>query len=73
VRFLARQPLLLLPDLIARFHANPLRDGPVLLLLLGKEAFDLERLVGRLEERAAVSPARQLLHSPAEQGPGPAR
>lgn len=32
-----------LPDLIAGFHANPLRDGPVLLLLLGEEAFDLER------------------------------
>lgn len=36
-----------LPDLIAGFHANPLRDGPVLLLLLGEEAFDLERLMRR--------------------------
>lgn len=53
-----------LPDLIAGFHANPLRDGPVLLLLLGEEAFDLERLVRRLQKSAAVSPS----HSP-----GPAR
>lgn len=39
-----------LPDLIACFHADPLRDGPVLLLLLREEALDLERLVGRLQE-----------------------
>lgn len=40
-------PFGVVPDLIAGFHANPLRDGPVLLLLLGEEAFDLERLVRR--------------------------
>lgn len=44
-----------LPDLIARLHANPLRDGAVLLLLLRKEAFDLEGLVRRLQEKAALS------------------
>lgn len=36
------------PDLIASLHSDPLRDGSVLLLLLGEEALDLERLVGRL-------------------------
>lgn len=40
-------PFGVVPDLIASFHANPLRDGPVLLLLLGEEAFDFERLVRR--------------------------
>lgn len=40
-------PFGVVPDLIARLHADPLRDRPVLLLLLGKEAFDLERLVRR--------------------------
>lgn len=44
-----------LPDLIARLHANPLRDGAVLLLLLREEAFDLEGLVRRLQEKAALS------------------
>lgn len=40
-------PFGVVPDLVAGFHANPLRDGPVLLLLLGEEAFDLECLVRR--------------------------
>lgn len=34
------------PDLVASFHADPLRDRSVLLLLLSEEPFDLERLVG---------------------------
>lgn len=34
------------PDLVAGFHADPLRDRSVLLLLLSEEPFDLERLVG---------------------------
>lgn len=33
------------PDLVASFHADPLRDRPVLLLLLGQEAFNPESLV----------------------------
>lgn len=61
-----------LPDLIARLHANPLRDGTVLLLLLSKETFDLERLVGRLEERAGIRPRRQPPPRPGAQ-PGPGR
>ena len=35
-----------LPDLIASFHADPLWDGSVLLLLLSKKPLDLECLVG---------------------------
>lgn len=50
-------PFGVVPDLIARFHANPLRDGPVLLLLLSKEAFDLERLVRRHGEEEPGVPA----------------
>lgn len=37
------------PDLVAGLHSDPLRDGPVLLLLLSEEALDPEGLVGRLE------------------------
>lgn len=37
------------PDLVASLHSDPLRNGPVLLLLLGEEALDPESLVGRLE------------------------
>lgn len=72
---LPSQPLFSLPDLIARLHANPLRDGPVLLLLLSEEALDLERLVGRLEERAAVSAAARARAGPtagAQQSKAPA-
>lgn len=46
-QLLKEQRLIPLPDLIARFHANPLRNGAVLLLLLREEAFDLEGLVRR--------------------------
>ena len=38
-----------IPDLVASLHSDPLRDRPVLLLLLSKKAFDPERLVGRLK------------------------
>lgn len=38
----------MVPDLIASFHADPLRDRPVLLLLLSEKALDLEGLVRRL-------------------------
>lgn len=71
LQLLRKQQPILLPDLIARFHANPLRDRSVLLLLLSKEAFDLERLVRRLEERAAVSPPRQPPAPGSSAGPGP--
>ncbi len=37
------------PDLVAGLHSDPLRNGPVLFLLLGEEALDPESLVGRLE------------------------
>lgn len=56
-QLLKEQRLIPLPDLIARFHANPLRNGAVLLLLLREEAFDLEGLVRRLQEKGAVSAA----------------
>lgn len=38
------------PDGVVRAEANPLRDGPVLLLLLAQNALDLEGLVGRLQK-----------------------
>lgn len=71
LQLLRKQQPISLPDLIARFHANPLRDRSVLLLLLSKEAFDLERLVRRLQERAAVSPPRQPPAQGSSAGPGP--
>lgn len=40
-------PLGVVPDLVASLHSDPLRNGPVLLLLLGEEALDPESLVGR--------------------------
>lgn len=39
------------PDLISSLHSDPLWNGPVLFLLLGKEALDPESLVGRLERK----------------------
>lgn len=42
------------PDLVAGLHSDPLGDRPVLFLLLGEEALDPERLVGRL--RATQTP-----------------
>lgn len=38
------------PDLVAGLHSDPLRNRPVLFLLLGEEALDSESLVGRLED-----------------------
>lgn len=37
-----------LPDLVAGLHSDPLRDWPVLLLLLSEEALDPVGFVGRL-------------------------
>lgn len=37
------------PDLVASLHSDPLRNGPVLFLLLSEKALDPESLVGRLE------------------------
>lgn len=37
-----------LPDFIASFHSNPLRNGTILLLFLGQESLDPESLVRRL-------------------------
>lgn len=36
------------PDLVASLHSDPLRNGPVLFLLLSEEALDPESFVGRL-------------------------
>lgn len=38
------------PDFIASFHSNPLRNGTILLLFLGQESLDPESLVRRLGE-----------------------
>lgn len=38
------------PDLVAGLHSDPLRNRPVLFLLLGEETLDSESLVGRLED-----------------------
>ena len=38
------------PDLVVGAEADPLGDGAVLLLLLSKNALDLEGLLGRLQE-----------------------
>ena len=35
------------PNFIASFHLNPLRNGTILLLLLGQESLDPESLVRR--------------------------
>ena len=35
------------PDFIASFHSNPLRNGTILLLFLGQESLDPESLVRR--------------------------
>ena len=40
----------IVPDLIASFHSNPLRNGPILLLFLGQESLDPESLVRRAGE-----------------------
>ena len=40
----------IVPDLIASFHSNPLRNGPILLLFLGQESLDPESLVRRYGE-----------------------
>ena len=37
-----------LPNFIASFHSNPLRNGTILFLLLGQESLDPESLVRRL-------------------------
>ena len=39
------------PDLVAGLHSDPLRNRPVLFLLLGEEALDPESLVGRLQAK----------------------
>ena len=39
--------LRVIPDLVVRAHANPLRDRPVLLQLLGQRLLDAESLVAR--------------------------
>ena len=39
--------LRVVPDFITSFHANPLGDGTILLLLLGQESLDPESLVRR--------------------------
>ena len=38
------------PDFIASFHPNPLRNGTILLLFLGQESLDPESLVRRHSE-----------------------
>lgn len=43
-------PLGVVADPVARFHPDPLRNGPVLLLLLGQEPLDPEGLVRRHSE-----------------------
>lgn len=43
--YMLQTPDFLSPDLVAGFHADPLRDRPVLLLLLGQKAFNPESLV----------------------------
>ena len=45
------------PNAVARAHANPLRDRPVLLELLCERLLDLEGLVGRLRRRRATTEA----------------
>ena len=35
------------PNFIASFHLNPLRNGTILLLLLGQESLDAKSLVRR--------------------------
>lgn len=58
------------PDLVASLHSDPLGNGPVLFLLLGEEALNPERLVGRLaNERnttlsVKVSPRFLFAYSP---------
>ena len=37
----------IVPDLVASFHSNPLRNGTILLLFLGQESLDPESLVRR--------------------------
>lgn len=37
------------PDLVASLHSDPLRNGPVLFLLLSEKALDPEGFVGRLK------------------------
>ena len=39
------------PDFIASFHSNPLRNGTILLLFLGQESLDPESLVRRHGEK----------------------
>ena len=43
-------PLCVIPNGVSRPHSEPLRDGTVLLELLGQLALDAERLVGRLRK-----------------------
>jgi len=42
------------PDGVAGAHADPLGDGPVLLLLLAQDLLDLEGLLGRLLAQATA-------------------
>ena len=42
----------IVPDAVASAQTDPLRDGPVLLLLLGHNALNLESLLRRLYRRA---------------------
>ena len=45
----------IVPDLVASFHSNPLRNGTILLLFLGQESLDPESLVRRHgEERTQL-------------------
>lgn len=43
------------PDLVSSLHSDPLRNRPVLFLLLSEEALNPESLVGRLEKTKPTS------------------
>ena len=51
-------PLRVPADLVARAHADPLRDGPILGHLLGERPLRAEGLVGRLRRGAAGETTR---------------
>lgn len=50
------------PDLVSSLHSDPLRNRPVLFLLLSEEALDPESLVGRLEITKSTFTPRQHTH-----------
>ncbi len=51
-------PLGVVPDGVARPHADPLRDGAVLLQLLGQLSLDAHGLVGRLKKKESIDMMR---------------